>query len=173
MSNQDKTVTSNVATLDDALVTPTQQAADVLKRVKAAKRIFAFVKIDVERAINKAKNFRNDASTKLYQAEDIAEAAKEDWKIKVIIASKKLRELQSNPEKKYLIKQLQQAKENAKQAKVNFENKKAEVAKKRLHLEQCQENLETAIKMQESRIKAAKTACKIALAKYKAIHYSA
>lgn len=197
MYSNKKQVVSNIVALGGAFVTPqtaqaalnssnlnvlvkttrksaaAQQAADVLNKVKATKKVLDFVKRDAQKAINKAKNIRNDALRKLNQAEEIAEGAKEDWNIKVIIAAKKSQELESKPEKRYLIKQVEQAKQDVEEARENFENKKSEVAKKRLYLQKCQGNLQTVIQMQNSRIQTAEMACKTAqIEQQKAIYYS-
>ena len=140
----------------------TKQAADSLNKVKATKKILDLMKADVQKAINKATNIRNEAFKKVNQAEEVAEAAKEDWNIKLVIAVKKLQQIEGNPEKTYLIQQVLQGKEDAEKAKENFDNKKAEVARRRLYLEECQENLETVIEMQDNRIRTAEMACKIA-----------
>lgn len=151
-----------------------KQAADAFNKVKATKKVLDFVKRDVQKAINKAKNIRNDALRKVNQAEEIAEGAKEDWKIKVIIVAKKNQELESKPEKRYLIQQVEQAKQDADKARENFENKKSEVAKKRFHLQECEENIVAVIQMQNSRIQTAEMACKLAqMEQQKAISYSA
>ncbi|MEO1433184.1 MAG: hypothetical protein AAFV71_29800 [Cyanobacteria bacterium J06633_8] len=139
-----------------------RQASEVLNKVKATKKVFDFVKNDADKAINKAKNIRNDALKKAYQAEDIAQGAKEDWEIKVIIAKKKIREAQENPEKKYLIKQVKQAKIDADIALENFENKQSIVATNKLHLRDREENLAAIRKMHEHRLQAARKACEIA-----------
>ncbi|MGB6298545.1 MAG: hypothetical protein WBF90_20520, partial [Rivularia sp. (in: cyanobacteria)] len=135
--------------------TVTRQAEDSLNKVKATKKILDLIKGDALKAINKAKNLRNEALKKVNQAEEIAEAAKEDWNIKLVITVKKLQQLESNPEKKYLIQQVLQGKEDAEKAKENFDNKKAEVARRRLYLEECQENLEAVIETQNQRIQSA------------------
>jgi hypothetical protein len=198
MFDNKKTVVSGIVALSGTFVTPdtaqaslnrsklnllikttqnsaaAKQAADSLNKVKATKKVLDFVKKDAEKAINKAKNLRNDALKKVNQAEEIAEAAKEDWNIKLVIAVKKLKQIESNPEKKYFIKQVFKAKEDAEQAKVNFENKKSEVEKKRLHLQECEENLSAVIEMQNNRIQSAELACKIAQAQQqKAICFAA
>ncbi|AFY58914.1 hypothetical protein Riv7116_6587 [Rivularia sp. PCC 7116] len=139
-----------------------RQASDALNKVKATKKVFDFVKKDVEKAINKATNIRNDALKKVHQAEEIAKGAKEDWDIKMIIAKKKLKECQHNPEKKYLLKQLKQVKEDVEQAKQNFETKQSIVAQKKLQLQHSQETLAATIEMQDNRLQAAKKACEIA-----------
>ncbi|MGB3758445.1 MAG: hypothetical protein WBA07_19045, partial [Rivularia sp. (in: cyanobacteria)] len=154
--------------------TAAKQAEDSLNKVKVSKKNLDFVKADVVKAINKAKNIRNDALKKANQAEELAEATKEDWNTKLIIAVKKLQQVENNLEKTYLIKQVLQAKEDAEKAKENFEMKKLEVAKKRLYLEECEDNLEAAIEMQNNRIKSAEMACKIAqIEQQKAICYAA
>ncbi|MGB3638918.1 MAG: hypothetical protein WBA39_15280 [Rivularia sp. (in: cyanobacteria)] len=154
--------------------TAAKQAADSLNKVKASKKNLDFVKADVVKAINKAKNIRNDALKKVNQAEELAEAAKEDWNTKLIIAVKKLQQVENNLGKTYLIKHVMQAKENAEKAKENFEIKKLEVAKKRLYLKECEENLEAAIEMQNNRIQSAEMACKVAqVEQQKAICFAA
>lgn len=198
MFDNKKTVVSGIVALSGTFVTPdtaqaslnrsklnllikttqnstaAKQAADSLNKVKASKNNLDVVKVDVVKAINKAKNIRNDALKKVNQAEELAEAAKEDWNTKLIIAVKKLQQIEKNIEKKYLIKQVLQAKEYAEKAKENFEVKKIEVAKKRLYLQECEDNLETAIEMQNNRIQAAEMAYKIAqLEQQKAICYAA
>lgn len=152
----------------------TTKAADSLNKIKAAKKNLEFVKADAKKAINKAKNLRNEALKKVKQGEEIAGAAKEDWNIKLVIAVKKLEQLEGNPEKKYLLEQVLQGKEDAEKAKEKFENKKAEVAKKRLYLEECQENLEAVIAMQDKRIQVAEKAWEIAqIEQQKAIYLAA
>ena len=154
--------------------TAAKQAAESFNKVKTSKKNLDFVKADVVKAINKAKNIRNDALKKANQAEELAEAAKEDWNTKLIIAVKKLQQIENNLEKTYLIKQVMQAKEDAENAKENFEMKKLEVAKKRLYLQECEDNLEAALEMQNTRIKAAEMGCKIAqLEQQQAICYAA
>ena len=140
----------------------TRQVGDLLNNIKATKKVLDLLKADAVKAINKAKNIRNDALKKLNQAEEIAEAAKEDWNIKLVIAVKKLQQLESKPDKQYFVQQVLQAKDDAENAKENFEMKKSEVAKRRLHLQECEEKLETVIEIQDNRIKAAEKACKIA-----------
>lgn len=140
----------------------TRQTVDSLSKIKATKKVVDFVKADAKKATNKAKNIRNEALKKVNQAEEIAEAAKEDWNIKLVIAVKKLQQLESKPDKKYFVEQVMQAKEDAEKAKENFDMKKAEVTKRRLHLQECENNLEAATEMHESRIKAAEKAYKIA-----------
>lgn len=140
--------------------TVTRQAEDSLNKVKATKKILDLIQGDAVKAINKAKNIRNEALKKAKQAEEIAEAAKEDWNIKLVITVKKLQQLESNPEKKYLIQQVLQGKEDAEKAKENFDDKKAEVAKRRLYVKECQENLEAVIETQNQRIESAETAYK-------------
>ncbi len=151
-----------------------RQTTDILNKVKASKRVLDFVKKDAERKINKARNIRNNALRKVNQAEEIAEGAKEDWSLKVIIAVKKLQEFESKPEKKYLLKQVQQAKQDAEQAKENFDNKISEVTQKNLLFQQCEADLDAVIKMQNNRIHVAEMACKIAqIQQQKAITYAA
>lgn len=137
-----------------------QEETNISKKIKSTKRIFDFVKGDTKKAINKAKNIRNDTLKKVNQAEEILEAAKEDLETKVIIAAKKFKQLESAPEKKYLRKQTEQAIQDAEKAKKNFDNKKSEVTKKRLQLQQYEEKLEAVTQMQKTRIKVAKMACK-------------
>ncbi len=198
MFDNKKTVVSGIVALSGTFVTPdtaqaslnrsklnllikttqsstaAKKAADSLNKVKASKNNLDVVKVDVVKAINKAKNIKNDALKKVNQAEELAEAAKEDWNTKLIIAVKKLQQIENNIEKKYLIKQVLQAKEYAEKAKENFEVKKIEVAKKRLYLQECEDNLETAIEIQNNRIQAAEMAYKIAqLEQQKAICYAA
>ena len=140
--------------------TVTRQAEDSLNKVKATKKILDLIKGDALKAINKATNIRNEALKKAKQAEEISEAAKEDWNIKLVITVKKLQQLESNPEKKYLIQQVLQGKEDAEKAKENFDDKKAEVARRRLYLEECEQNLEAVIETQDKRIQSAEMACK-------------
>lgn len=159
-----------IKTTQDSVATT--QAASINK-VKGTKKVLDFVKADAQKAINKAKNIRNEALKKVNQAEEVAEAAKEDWNIKLVIAVKKLQQLQDNPEKQYLIQQVLQGKEDAEKAKENFDNKKAEVARKRLYLEECSQELETVIEMQDNRIKDVEMACNIAqLEQQKAICFT-
>lgn len=159
-----------IKTTQDSVATT--QAADSSK-VKGTKKVLDFVKADAQKAINKAKNIRNGALKKVNQAEEVAEAAKEDWNIKLVIAVKKLQQLQDNPEKQYLIQQVLQGKEDAEKAKENFDNKKAEVARRRLYLEECSQELEAVIEMQDNRIKDVKMACNIAqLEQQKAICFT-
>ncbi|MBV6624589.1 MAG: hypothetical protein KI793_16910 [Rivularia sp. (in: Bacteria)] len=197
MLNNKKQVVSGIVALSGTFVTPetaqaslnrsnlnflvkttqksaaARQASDALNKVKATKKVFDFVQKDVEKAINKAKNMRNDALKKVYQAEEIAKGAKEDWEITVIIAKKKISEAQQNPEKKYLLKQVKQAKKDADKALENFENKQSIVEQKKLQLQHSQENLVATIKMQDNRLQAAKMACKIAqIEQQKAILYA-
>ena len=80
------------------------EAEDTLKNVRIAKKAVDNVKKIAKKSINKAKNIRNEALKKVNQAEEIALAAKEDWETKVVIAAKKIEELQNKPERKYLIK---------------------------------------------------------------------
>lgn len=142
--------------------TAARQATDSLDKVKSTKKVLDFVKGDALKAINKAKNIKNDALKKLYQAEEIAEAAKEDWNIKLVIAVKKLQQLESKPDKRYFVQQVMQAKDDAEKAKENFDIKKSEVAKRRRYLQECEEKLETTIEIQDNRIKASEKACEIA-----------
>lgn len=148
-----------IKTTQDSVATT--QAASINK-VKGTKKVLDFVKADAQKAINKAKNIRNEALKKVNQAEEVAEAAKEDWNIKLVIAVKKLQQLQDNPEKQYLIQQVLQGKEDAEKAKENFDNKKAEVVRRRLYLEECSQELEAVIEMQNNRIKDVEMACEIA-----------
>lgn len=148
-----------IKTTQDSVAT-TQAAS--LNKVKGTKKVLDFVKADAQKAINKAKNIRNEALKKVNQAEEVAEAAKEDWNIKLVIAVKKLQQLQDNPEKQYLIQQVLQGKEDAEKAKENFDNKKAEVVRRRLYLEECSQELEAVIEMQNNRIKDVEMACEIA-----------
>ena len=152
----------NVLVKNSKKAAATQQASDALNKVKATKKVLDFVKKDAQKSINKATNIRNNTLRKVNQAEEIAEAAKEDWSIKLVIAVKKLKELEKNPEKVYLLQQVLKAKEDAENAKENFEVKKSEVAKKRLELEQYEENLAAITEMQDNRIKAAQMGCRIA-----------
>lgn len=152
----------NVLVKNTQKAAATQQASDALNKVKATKKVLDFVKKDAQKSINKATNIRNNTLRKVNQAEEIAEAAKEDWSIKLVIAVKKLKELEKNPEKVYLLQQVLKAKEDAENAKENFEVKKSEVAKKRLELEQYEENLAAITEMQDNRIKAAQMGCRIA-----------
>ncbi|MGD1912779.1 MAG: hypothetical protein ACFB2X_18605 [Rivularia sp. (in: cyanobacteria)] len=182
MSDQNKKVVSDIVTLTGTFVKPetaqatgipsnysiettrklsaTQQLLNASNKIKATKKVFDFVKGDTKKAINKAKNIRNDALKKFNQAEEILKGAKEDWEIKVIIAAKKFKEVESKPEKKYLRKQTEQAIQDVEKAKKNFENKRYEANKKRIQLQECQEKLEAIIRVQKSRMKAAKMACK-------------
>lgn len=198
MFDNQKTVVSGIVALSGTFITPetaqaglnrsnlnflvkttrnfaaTQQAADSLNKVKATKKVLDFVNRDAEKAINKAKNLRNGALKKVNQAEEVAEAAKEDWNIKLVIAVKKLKQIESNPEKKYFIKQVFQAKEDAEKAKENFEIKKSELEKKRLHFQECEESLQAVIEKQNNRIQRAELACKIAqVEQQKAICFAA
>lgn len=154
---------SNSSTKTTPKLSATQRLLDASNKVKATKKVFDFVKGDTIKAINKAKNIRNDALKKVDYAEEIVKAAKEDWETKVITAAKKLKEVESKPEKKYLLKQIKKAIQDVENAKKNFENKKYEATQKRLQLQQCEENLETIIRVQKSRMKAAKISCKRAL----------
>lgn len=159
-----------IKTTQDSVAT-TQAAS--LNKVKGTKKVLDFVKADAQKAINKAKNIRNGALKKVNQAEEVAEAAKEDWNIKLVIAVKKLQQLQDNPEKQYLIQQVLQGKEDAEKAKENFDNKKAEVVRRRLYLEECSQELEAVIEMQNNRIKDVEMACEIAqLEQQKAICFT-
>ncbi|MEM9924609.1 MAG: hypothetical protein AAF915_12800 [Cyanobacteria bacterium P01_D01_bin.50] len=182
MSDQNKKAVSDIITLTGAFVKPetaqateipsnssiettpklstTQQLLDASNKIKATKKVFDFVKGDTKKAINKARNIRNDALKKAYQAEEILKGAKEDWETKVIIAAKKFKEVESKPEKKYLIKQTEQAIIDVEKAKENFENKRYEANQKKINFQQSQEKLEVIIRIQKSRIKAAKMACK-------------
>ncbi|MEO1375150.1 MAG: hypothetical protein AAFW70_12680 [Cyanobacteria bacterium J06635_10] len=182
MSDQNKKVVSDIVTLTATLVNPetaqatgipsnsshettrklsaTQQLLDASNKIKATKKVFDFVKGDTIKAINKARNIRNDALKKAYQAEEVLKGAKEDWETKVIIAAKKFKETESKPEKKYLIKQTEKAIQDVEKAKENFKNKRCEANKKRIQLQQCEENLAAIIRIQKGRMKAAKMACK-------------
>lgn len=142
--------------------TTVQQATNILNKVKSTKKNFEFVKKDVEKEINKARNIKNNASLKVNQAEEIAAAAKEDWNTKVIIENKKIQKLNKTPDNQYIQKQLKKAKQDVETAKENFRHKESEVTKKRLYLQQCQENLEVVKRKQINRLKVAKMACKIA-----------
>ena len=152
----------NVLVKNTQKAAATQQASDALNKVKATKKVLDFVQRDAKKSINKATNIRNNAFKKLKQAEEIAEAAKEDWSIKLVIAVKKLKELESQPEKTYLLQQVLKAKEDAEQAKEKLENKKSEVAKKRLEVEQYEENLAAIVEMQDDRVKSAQMGCRVA-----------
>ena len=152
----------NVLVKNTQKAAATQQASDALNKVKATKKVLDFVQRDAKKSINKATNIRNNAIKKLKQAEEIAEAAKEDWSIKLVIAVKKLKELESQPEKTYLLQQVLKAKEDAEQAKEKLENKKSEVAKKRLEVEQYEENLAAIVEMQDDRVKSAQMGCRVA-----------
>ncbi|MEM7712468.1 MAG: hypothetical protein AAF349_02650 [Cyanobacteria bacterium P01_A01_bin.68] len=152
----------NVLVKNTKKAAATQQASDALNKVKATKKVLDFVKRDAQKSINKATNIRNNALKKAKQAEEIAEAAKEDWSIKLVIAVKKLKELESQPEKTYLLEQVLKAKEDAEKAKEKFEEKKSEVAKKRLELEQYEESLAAIVEMQDNKVKSAQMGCRIA-----------
>ncbi|MEM6402281.1 MAG: hypothetical protein AAF757_18985 [Cyanobacteria bacterium P01_D01_bin.116] len=152
----------NVLVKNTQKAAATQQASDALNKVKSTKKVLDFVQRDAKKSINKATNIRNNAFKKLKQAEEIAEAAKEDWSIKLVIAVKKLKELESQPEKTYLLQQVLKAKEDAEQAKEKLENKKSEVAKKRLEVEQYEENLAAIVEMQDDRVKSAQMGCRVA-----------
>ncbi|MEO1185985.1 MAG: hypothetical protein AAFX46_15470, partial [Cyanobacteria bacterium J06636_27] len=106
----------NVLVKNTQKAAATQQASDALNKVKATKKVLDFVKKDAQKSINKATNIRNNTLRKVNQAEEIAEAAKEDWSIKLVIAVKKLKELENNPEKVYLLQQVLKAKEDAENA---------------------------------------------------------
>lgn len=136
----------------------TQQLKDITRKLKAAKKIFDFVKSDTKTSINKAKIIRNNALKRVYQAEEVLQGAKEDWKTKVITANKKIQEFKSNPQKRYLREQVNKAIYNVKQAKENIQNKQVEVTKKRMQLKQLEHNLRLVKKIQESRIKFAELA---------------
>ncbi|MEO1376345.1 MAG: hypothetical protein AAFW70_18975, partial [Cyanobacteria bacterium J06635_10] len=132
----------------------------VLNKVKATKKVLEFVKADAQKAINKAKNIRNNAQRKVNQAEEIAEAAKEDWQTKVITAIKKVKNLETKPDNTYLKTQADQAIEDVENAKENFETKNSEAAKKRLLLQQYEENLEAVIQEQSIKLENAEMAYK-------------
>lgn len=142
--------------------TAEQKITGLSKKVKSTRKIFAFVKGDVEKAINKATNLRNYALKKVHQAKDITLGAKEDWITKVITVRKKTQEYENDSQNKYLLKQLKQAKQDAIKARENLEAKKSDFAQKKLYLQECEANLQTVIKIQNSRIEAAKMACQIA-----------
>lgn len=137
-----------------------EETANALNKVKSTKKAFDNVKTEAEKAINKAKNIKHDALIKVNQAEEILKATKEDWETKVITATKKIQELESNPEKIYLTKQVHQAKQNADKARENFENKKSQAAKKRLQFQQCQQKLEAISQEENNKIEAAEIAYK-------------
>ncbi|MDY6900463.1 MAG: hypothetical protein SWZ49_20665 [Cyanobacteriota bacterium] len=152
----------NVLVKNTQKAAATQQASDALNKIKATKKVLDLIQKDAKKAINKATNIRNNALTKVKQAEEIAEATKEDWSIKLVIAVKKLKELESQPEKTYLLEQVLKAKEDAEQAKEKFEDKKSELAKKRLELEQYEENLAAIVEMQDNRVKTAQMGHRVA-----------
>lgn len=152
----------NVLVKNTQKAAATKQASDALNKVKATKKVLDVVQRDAQKAINKATNIRNNTLRKVSQAEEIVEAAKEDWSIKLVIAVKKLKELESQPQKTYLLQQVLKAKEDAEKAKDNLENKKSEVAKKRLELKQYEENLAAITEMQDNRVKAAQMGCRVA-----------
>ncbi len=182
MFDNNKTVVSNIVGLTDTLVKPeiakasgkdanynyqiepttksfkAEELTDISHKLKACKKIFEFVKIDTRKSINKAKNLRNNALRKVYQAEEILEGAKEDWKTKVITANKKIKEFKSNSENTYLRNQAKQAIHHANQAKENIINKKSELTKRKLQLQKCEENLKFVKLVQRSRIQFAEIA---------------
>ncbi len=188
MLDNNKKVVSGIVALTGAFVTPetaqatwnrpnsnslikttrelsaVKEAAEALNRVKATKKAFEHVKRDAKKEINKAKNIRNDALRKVNQAEEIVEAAKEDWETKVIIADKKANKLESKLDKIGYItqaeQQVEQAIQEAENAKENFENKTSEAVKKRLLLQQYEENLEAVIQEKNTQIEAAEMAYK-------------
>ncbi|MGD1911006.1 MAG: hypothetical protein ACFB2X_09175 [Rivularia sp. (in: cyanobacteria)] len=185
MFDNNKKVVSDVVALTGALMTPetaqatwnransnhvvqeanrklsiAQQAATVSNKVKVTKNAFDNVKRQARKAINKATNMRNDLLKKVNQAEEIAEAAKEDWQTKVITAIKKVKNIEPKAENIHIRTQADQAIEDVENAKENFENKKSEAAKKRLQLEQYEEKLEAVIQEQNSKIEAAEMAYK-------------
>ena len=135
-----------------------EQLTDLSHKLKSAKKIFDFVKIDTIKSINKARNLRKNALKKANQAEEILRVAKEDWETKVITATKKINEFKSNPGNLHLKKQANQAIENVNQAKENFKQKKNELTKKRNYLQKCEENLEFTKLVQKRRIKWAEIA---------------
>lgn len=137
-----------------------EEAAEALNKVRVTKKDLDNVKREAKKAINKAKNLRNDALKKLRQTEEVVEAIKEDWETKVIIAAKKIKEVESKPEKIYFIKQAEQAKQDAETARDNFENKKCEAYLKTRKLEEYEDKLQAVIQEQKSQIEAAEMAYK-------------
>lgn len=184
MFDNNKKVVSNIVALSGGLVAPetaqatwnrsnttsliktnlkssaAEEAEKALNKVRATKKTFDHVKREASKAINKATNIRNNALKKVNQADEIAEAAKEDWETKVITAVKKLKNLESNTENKYLIKQAKQAQNNANKAKENFEAKKSEATEKRWQLQKYQERLAAIIQEQNNQIEVAELAYK-------------
>jgi hypothetical protein len=137
-----------------------EEAAEALNKVRVTKKDLDNIKREARKAINKAKNLRNDALKKVNQTEEIVEAAKEDWETKVITAAKKIKYLESKPEKRYFIKQAEQAQQDAENAKENFENKKFEASVKRRKFQEYEEKLEALTQEQNSKIEAAEMAYK-------------
>ena len=136
MADKNKKVVSDIAALTGGVVAPetvqatwnrsysstlietirnssADEAEDILTKAKTTKKAFERVQKDAKKAINKAKTIRNEALKKVNQAKEIVEGAKEDWVTKVITANKKVKEIENQPEKKYLLRQVKQAKQHA------------------------------------------------------------
>ena len=150
-----------------------QQATDALNKVKVSKKSCVMVEQEAKKAINKAKNLRNDSLKKVNQAKEILQAAKEDWQTKMIIASKKIKDFKSQPENKHLEKQADKTLQQAENARLNFREKKSEAAKRIHKLQQYENKLETVTQEQNNKILTAELAYKQAqMEQQKAIQIS-